>query len=79
MRECDRAWQTLTAHWKCAACGGRKTSVTAGTIFHRTRTPLSTWFADGSKCQVCCPVRVNGTNEMDAKPFSAEVLLRLAA
>ena len=26
------------------ACG-RKTSVTAGTIFHRTRTPLSTWFA----------------------------------
>jgi transposase-like protein len=24
---------------------GRKTSVTAGTIFHRTRTPLSTWFA----------------------------------
>jgi len=23
---------------------GRKTSVTAGTIFHRTRTPLSTWF-----------------------------------
>ena len=40
----DRAWQTSTAHWKCAGCG-RKTSVTAGTIFHRTRTPLSTWFA----------------------------------
>ena len=39
-----RAWQTSTAHWKCAGCG-RKTSVTAGTIFHRTRTPLSTWFA----------------------------------
>ncbi|MCV7131206.1 IS1595 family transposase, partial [Mycolicibacterium vanbaalenii PYR-1] len=30
--------------WKCVSCG-RKTSVTAGTIFHRTRTPLSTWFA----------------------------------
>jgi len=28
----------------CADCG-RQTSVTAGTIFHRTRTPLSTWFA----------------------------------
>jgi transposase-like protein len=28
----------------CQKCG-RKTSVTAGTIFHRTRTPLSTWFA----------------------------------
>lgn len=40
----DRAWQTSTQHWKCAECG-RKTSVTAGTIFHRTRTPLSTWFA----------------------------------
>jgi transposase-like protein len=39
----DRAWQTSTAHWKCVGCG-RKTSVTAGTIFHRTRTPLSTWF-----------------------------------
>lgn len=30
--------------WMCADCG-RKTSVTAGTIFHRSRTPLSTWFA----------------------------------
>ena len=28
----------------CAGCG-RKTSVTAGTIFHRSHTPLSTWFA----------------------------------
>jgi transposase-like protein len=28
----------------CRACG-RRTSVTAGTIFDRTRTPLSTWFA----------------------------------
>src|SRR4249919_3849679 len=30
--------------WMCAACG-RKTSVTAGTIFHRSHTPLLTWFA----------------------------------
>src|SRR5882757_4358019 len=29
----DRAWRTSTQHWKCADCG-RKTSVTAGTIFH---------------------------------------------
>jgi transposase-like protein len=28
----------------CADCG-RKTSVTAGTIFDKTRTPLSSWFA----------------------------------
>jgi hypothetical protein len=27
----------------CADCGGR-TSVTAGTIFDRTRTPLTVWF-----------------------------------
>jgi len=30
--------------WMCASCA-RKTSVTAGTIFHRSHTPLSTWFA----------------------------------
>jgi len=28
----------------CAECG-RKTSATAGTIFHRSHSPLSTWFA----------------------------------
>ena len=27
----------------CASCGGR-TSITAGTIFDRTRTPLTVWF-----------------------------------
>ena len=30
--------------WECAVCG-RQASVTAGTIFHRTRTPLRLWFA----------------------------------
>lgn len=30
--------------WMCRQCG-KQTSVTAGTIFHRSRTPLSTWFA----------------------------------
>jgi len=29
--------------WHCAACG-RQTSVTAGTIFQDTRTPLTVWF-----------------------------------
>src|SRR6516165_3360862 len=30
--------------FECAACG-RQHSVTAGTVFHRTRTPLRKWFA----------------------------------
>ena len=38
------AWWTAASRWMCKSCG-RQTSVTAGTIFHRTRTPLSTWFA----------------------------------
>lgn len=29
--------------WQCKSCG-RQTSVTAGTVMHRTRTPLLTWF-----------------------------------
>ena len=40
-----------SAHWRgadgslvCRACK-RRTSVTAGTIFHRSRLPLTTWFA----------------------------------
>lgn len=37
-------WRTARNLLMCSACG-RKTSVTSGTIFHRTRTPLSTWFA----------------------------------
>lgn len=37
-------WRTATSRWMCSGCG-RQTSVTAGTIFHRIRTPLSTWFA----------------------------------
>ena len=40
----EDAWRTATLSWMCANCG-RKTSVTAGTIFHRSHTPLSTWFA----------------------------------
>lgn len=37
-------WRTARGLWMCAECG-RKTSATAGTIFHRSHTPLSTWFA----------------------------------
>lgn len=32
--------------WACGSCGSR-TSATAGTIFHRSRTPLTVWFRAG--------------------------------
>ena len=41
---CGTSWLTARGLWMCAECG-LKTSVTAGTIFHRSHTPLSTWFA----------------------------------
>lgn len=37
-------WRLSSGRWECAVCG-RQTSVTAGTIFHRSRTPLRMWFA----------------------------------
>jgi ISXO2-like transposase domain/Transposase zinc-ribbon domain len=36
-------WRMYDARFKCAGCGVR-TSVAAGTIFDRTRTPLMVWF-----------------------------------
>lgn len=36
-------WQLSDGRWWCARCSHR-TSVTAGTIFDRTRTPLTVWF-----------------------------------
>ncbi|MDQ3526583.1 MAG: IS1595 family transposase [Actinomycetota bacterium] len=36
-------WQLADGRWECRACAHR-TSVTAGTIFDRTRTPLTVWF-----------------------------------
>jgi len=39
----DQPWLTGRGLRMCRHCG-RKTSPTAGTIFHRTRTPLTTWF-----------------------------------
>jgi transposase-like protein len=39
-----QAWLIAGRRWMCRDCG-RKTSVTAGTIFDRSRLPLRTWFA----------------------------------
>ena len=39
-------WSLSDRRIMCASCGGR-TSVTAGTIFERTRTPLTVWFTAG--------------------------------
>ena len=36
-------WRMADGRWRCRGCGSR-TSVTAGTIFDRTRTPLTVWF-----------------------------------
>jgi len=36
-------WRVADGRYKCASCGGR-TSVTAGTLFDRRRTPLTVWF-----------------------------------
>jgi transposase-like protein len=36
-------WRLGSGRWECARCG-HQVSVTAGTIFHRTRTPLRLWF-----------------------------------
>lgn len=39
-----RAWVLERRHlWECGDCS-LQTSVTAGTVMHRTRTPLRTWF-----------------------------------
>jgi len=36
-------WKVTALRYECAGCH-RQVSVTAGTIFHGTRTPLTTWF-----------------------------------
>ena len=40
----DHAWRMGDHRWWCEDCR-RRVSATAGTIFHRTRTPLTVWFA----------------------------------
>jgi transposase-like protein len=44
--ECGHSggWLVADGRYKCAACG-KRTSVTAGTLFDRRRTPLTVWFA----------------------------------
>ncbi|MQA92347.1 MAG: IS1595 family transposase [Gemmatimonas sp.] len=39
----EGGWRLSDGRWMCPGCGER-TSVTAGTIFDRTRTPLTVWF-----------------------------------
>ena len=39
----DGGWRLSDERFRCSGCGGR-TSVTAGTIFDRSRTPLTVWF-----------------------------------
>ena len=36
-------WRLADGRIECGGCG-RRTSVTAGTIFDKTRTPLTVWF-----------------------------------
>ena len=40
------SWRLPNGRHKCQGCR-RRVSATAGTIFHRTRTPLTLWFAAG--------------------------------
>ncbi len=42
--EGERSWRLASGRRECADCS-RQTSVTAGTIFHHARTPLTLWFA----------------------------------
>ena len=44
--KCDgtKGWRTADGRWSCSGCG-RKVSVTAGTIFDRSRISLHEWFA----------------------------------
>ena len=39
-----RGWRLSDGRWLCGGCK-RKVSATAGTIFDKTRTPLTVWFA----------------------------------
>ena len=39
----DKGWRLNDGHWVCSGCA-RRVSVTAGTIFDRSRVPLADWF-----------------------------------
>lgn len=53
------AWPVRTVLWQCAGCG-RQTSVTAGTLFQDTRTPLTTWF----RAMWCVTSSTTGTSAL---------------
>ena len=40
----EKGWRTTDGRWSCSACA-RKVSVTAGTVFDRSRISLQDWFA----------------------------------
>lgn len=40
----EQDWRTSRGDWSCGGCT-RRVSVTSGTVFDKTRTPLTTWFA----------------------------------
>ena len=40
----QHGWREAHQRWRCAGCG-KRISVTAGTIFHGTRTELMVWFS----------------------------------
>ncbi len=40
----ETAWRLSDGRWRCAGCR-RRISVAAGTLYHRTQTPLTLWFA----------------------------------
>lgn len=41
--ECNETWELQNGRFECKRCG-HQTSVTAGTLLHRTRKPLRLWF-----------------------------------
>lgn len=42
----EEGYRLADGRWWCDACR-RRTSVTAGTVFHHTKTPLTVWFTAG--------------------------------
>jgi len=60
--EHSAAWRMADGRFRCAACDSQ-TSVTAGTIFHRTRTPMTVWFR---ACWMFATAK-NGVSAMNVK------------
>ena len=65
---CNEAWQIRDDKYKCKKCG-YQTTVTAGTIFHRTHIPLTKWF-EAAKYIVSKREVVNATDFQNALNIS---------